>query len=87
MCVCVCVCIYIYEGKKSQLKEITTERNDCYSVLNVYFVKWRLSMSNPIKLHVISPVFFYKCKNLPRPRAGADSAGTHALIESGNCCK
>jgi hypothetical protein len=51
-------------------------------VLNVYFFKWRFSVSNLLKSHIISPVSFYKFKNLPLPRAGAASAKVHALIDS-----
>ena len=72
----------LYLLSNQRRNEITTERNDCYSALNVYFVKWRFSVSNLLQFHVISPVSFYKFKNLPRPRAGAASAKAHALLES-----
>jgi hypothetical protein len=77
--------LYIYilcSLSNQRRKEITTQRNDCYSVLNVYFVKWLFSVSNLLKFHVISPVSFYKFKNLPCPKAGAASAKVHALIDS-----
>jgi len=76
------ICIDYIHCPTNEGKKLTTERNDYYSVLNVYFVKWRFSVSSLLKFHVINLVSFYNFKNLPSPRAGAASAKVHALIES-----
>jgi len=72
----------LYSLSNQRRKEVKTERSDCYSVLNVYFVPWRFPVSSLFKFHGVSLVSFYKFKNLPRSRAGAASTKVHALVES-----
>ena len=67
----------LYSMASQQSRDVTTDRNDCYSTL--YFAKWHFSVTDPLKSDAISHVSSHKFNNLPRLRAAAASAETNAL--------